>query len=1615
MLVLLPAIALAIGFASRLVHSAPGEPIAINSNGAAPQASTATEIADRYGKLPLCFETNEGQTDQRVKFLSRGPGYDLFLTSTTAVLTLRRAQSLTPDKFEGPAPAKGVASASVAQTAVLRLQMIGTNRRARVEGQDELPGKVNYLIGDDREKWHANIPIYRRVYYKEIYPGVDMVYYGNQRQLEYDFVIAPHADPRVVKFNLEGAQHLRIDGTGDLVITVDHSEVRLRKPLIYQITDQGEQNEVSGSYALKGSEVSFKVKNYDARKALIIDPVLSYSTYFGPAANALAITVDASGNAYLTGSATSAIFPTTAGSFKSSSNNTPSAFVTKLNSTGTALVYSTFLGGGSQEAGNGIAVDSSGNAYVTGYTSSDNFPSVNPLKTKGSFFKTTDAAANWNNINTGLSGDVNALAVAPSAPSTIYAGTISGPYVSTNGGSTWQKTPITGLPAFASSISLAVDPTNPLVVYAGMINGGLYKTTNGGNNWSALTLPLNGATVFSIVFDPATPSTIYLGSGNGVFRSTDNGNNWSQLNNFGIPGTPNVRALAIDPTTPATIYAGTFSSGFFKTTNGGTSWTAMNNGMSGSFANYVNAIAIDPLNTSTIYAGHGYATTGGSIDKTTNGGSNWSPVNTGVPNYEVRALIVDRVVSSTVYAATTGGGIIKTTNGGTSWSVANAGLWKANIMALASDPTTSATLYAGAGSSANEIDAFVSELNPSGSALLFSTYLGGSANDYGYGIALDPAGNVYVTGQTNSTNFPAINAIKSTLDPSDSFTDGFVTKINLAGPAFVFSTYLGGSKGDTAYAIAADSSGSAYVTGTTGSSNFPIANAFQPNLDSTLFSSDAFVTKFSNTGALAYSTYLGGNGLDTGYGIAVDSSGNAYIAGVSNSTNFPTLNPVQSTNLGGFVTKLNNLGSGLVYSTYLGNARGIAVDSGGNAYVTGFTNSMDFPVVAGAIQTKSPFYKSGDSGDSWSNDNYGLKGGGVTCLAIDPLSPSTLYAGTGSGGVYKSTDGGRNWSPINNGLGNLRITEVVVDPITPANLYAASYDTSGSGANGIYKSTNGGNSWTRVINGMTNTSVMSLAIDPLTPTTLYAGPYGGPVYKTTNGAGIWTPTGNPSIDFAVSIAIDPVTPTTVYAADVMSGGGIFKSIDGGAAWQRVGFSQTGPYGSFIAVSPVNHLKIYGVSNSGLFSSIDGGANWTLVGPYAFAKVVFDPVNSSTIYLVTTSQGILRSTDDGQSWKPINTGLRSAAAIALKINPANPSTFYAAIASSNDNDAFVTKINASGSAFIYSTLLGGNPAPGDSSNLNDEGYGIAVDLSGNAYVTGFTRSLDFPTTPDSYLPVPAGGSFVSKLTMSYLISGQVLDGSNAPVSGAEITLSDGASLTSTITGSDGFYQFSQLREGGSFTVSAAKPHFTMTPASQTFNNLNSNQTLNFIATATNAPFYSVSGTVTNNGVGLSGVIITLGGSQSGVRTTDSSGNYSFTVAGGGNYSVTPTLLGFSFSPTSLTFTNLGTDQTTANFAASRQSFVVTNANEHGTGSLRQAMLDANATAGLDTIVFNIPGAGVHTINLLVPLPEITDPVVIDATTQPGYAGSPLIELNGALAGGTGIGFSITAGEAPFVAL
>ncbi|TMG77584.1 MAG: hypothetical protein E6H80_00745, partial [Betaproteobacteria bacterium] len=348
-------------------------------------AAADARVSESYGRLPLHFEVNRGQTDKDVRFLARGPGYSLYLTAGEAVLVLAKPN---PDaKRDARSPqARREAPADVKSIA-LRMSLVGAARQPRVSGLEEQPGKANYFIGKDPAKWRTNIPTYATVHYREVYPGIDLVYYGNQRQLEYDFVVAPGADPKKIVLGFKGTDKLEVDAQGDLVLHAAGGVIRQQKPIIYQEID-GIRREIEGRYVRKGANrVSFKLAAYDTSRPLMIDPALSYSTYLGGSGHDFGqgIAVDAHGNAYVTGHTSSTNFPTTLGAFQIAFAGGSDAVVTKLNPDGSALVYSTYLGGSNggngtggadTNEGAGIAVDADGNAYVTGFTGANDFPTT---------------------------------------------------------------------------------------------------------------------------------------------------------------------------------------------------------------------------------------------------------------------------------------------------------------------------------------------------------------------------------------------------------------------------------------------------------------------------------------------------------------------------------------------------------------------------------------------------------------------------------------------------------------------------------------------------------------------------------------------------------------------------------------------------------------------------------------------------------------------------------------------------------------------------------------------------------------------------------------------------------------------------------------------------------------------------------------------------------------------------------------------------------------------------------------------------------------------------------------------------------------------------------------
>jgi hypothetical protein len=344
-----------------------------------------------FGRLPLSFEVNQGQTDVEVKFLSRGKGYTLFLTPNEAVLSLKRGQETRSRMLDVKSvaslakshkllPESSQLATDIQNPAVLRIKLIGANPQPEIIGLEELPGKVNYFIGSDPQKWRTRISTFAKVKYKNVYPGIDLVYYGNQGQLEYDFIVAPGADPKLIKLEIQGADRLEPNRQGDLVLSTPNGQIRQHKPLVYQELN-GRKQIIVGRYSLKDKhEIGFEVAAYDASKPLVIDPVLSYSTFLGGSGSediGIGVAVDATGTAYVTGATASVDFPIV--NALQPTVRALDVFVAKFTPDG-MLMYSTFLGGSVDDEGIDITLDEDGAAYITGNTNSFDFPTINAVQ-----------------------------------------------------------------------------------------------------------------------------------------------------------------------------------------------------------------------------------------------------------------------------------------------------------------------------------------------------------------------------------------------------------------------------------------------------------------------------------------------------------------------------------------------------------------------------------------------------------------------------------------------------------------------------------------------------------------------------------------------------------------------------------------------------------------------------------------------------------------------------------------------------------------------------------------------------------------------------------------------------------------------------------------------------------------------------------------------------------------------------------------------------------------------------------------------------------------------------------------------------------------------------------
>ncbi len=767
------------GFSTALWAAPPGGSA---KRPVSPSADTDSRAraAQNYGRLPLTFEPNHGQTDPQVRFLSRGRGYTLFLTGSETVLSLKKPSAAGKSKLENGNSkiASQNPNPEPRTPEVLRMKLLGASPAMEFEGQDKLPGISNYFIGKDASKWRTNIPHYRGVVAKQVYPGVDLVYYGHGRQLDYDFIVAQGADPQAIRFALDtenrkaknenrqtsgnpesripNPDNLRIDANGDLVVALDAGEVRFHKPLVYQNklavgsrqlaagtnrqSQIGNRQLIEGRYVLLAeNHVGFEVGPYDRTRPLVIDPVLSYSTYLGgieiDAANAIAVSSD--GSAFIAGETDSADFPTAhplqpnvGGPFEFPND----AFVAKISHDGSTLFYSTFLGGSLQDRANGIAVDTFGNAYVTGTTISQDYPgSIGAADPNCGNDGRCDATTN----DGLLLSDAFATKLNPLGSALVYSTFIShlGPPVLDNNGD-----PVLddrGLPTFFGANDLGFDIAVGLNGSAHVVG----TTDVGAGPFAGL-----GQDAFLVKISASGATFLYFGDFGGISEDQPFGVALDSLENTYLTG------VTYSANFPGCALAGDADAFLMR------------------------------------------------IDTT-------------------------QAVAGSILGSTCLGGSSRDQGNGLAVDAAN-NAYVAGVTNSADFPTTGGVVKPGCTA---EGDVFVSKFNTT-PALVYSTCVGGSGGDSGAAIALDAATNAYVTGFTNSAvDFPVPGI------PPTSFqevygggnTDAFIFQLNTTATALTYASFLGGSNAEDGRGIAVDVNGNAYVTGQTCSTDFPTVRPLQ--------------------------------------------------------------------------------------------------------------------------------------------------------------------------------------------------------------------------------------------------------------------------------------------------------------------------------------------------------------------------------------------------------------------------------------------------------------------------------------------------------------------------------------------------------------------------------------------------------------------------------------------------------------------------------------------------------------------------------------------------------------------------------------------------------------------
>jgi uncharacterized repeat protein (TIGR01451 family) len=833
MLVLLVAGSGLVGLGSRQTTQASDPPIPTLAKSSLKSKPGARAI---LGQLPIIFEPNQGQADPRAKFMARGPGYSLFLKTDGAVLAMQTAHALRPESNEQ----------------FVSMKLVGANPAPALTGADPLPGKSNYLIGNDPHKWHSGIPQFGGVRYASVYPGIDLIFYGNQGRLEYDFRVAPGADPSQAELQFDGASKLELSD-GDLILTgADAGGLRLQAPQIYQ-RDGDRQKPVTGRFILRaGNRVGFEIGAYDRSRELIIDPVLIFSTYFGGSGTETSpsVAVNGDGTIYIVSStqgSPAATFPeaaTTTQTFIPSTlsltASTPShVFVAKINpSQPPSVVYETFIGGTGSDTSIGIGVDNGGNAFIVGNTSSLDFPTAGiPYQTVPE--PKTQCVAGTLTCTSVFVTQLDPTGSAPPIYSSYLSGNgadqASGMAIDTRGdvfvtGTTTSNDTPSGTDAFPASfvpVPYQSAPKASIQFFATEVNtrvpsvGGItYSTYFGGATPAPAVAVGGGIAVDSIGNMYFSGTTNFFNSGLGAFGNSGASEDFPILNSY---------QPCLD-TVPPTVLPG--SNPCFPPTTGATPYPT------DAFVAKINPLGAVGLQLL------------------------WSTYLGGSVNETGPAVAVDSGAANVYLTGETNSTGYNLPTGITPFQ-----------LCLDTPPVTPPVLtctITSTPAAPAPFDAYVARFsnptqNGSGTpvnvALNYFSYLGGTGNDSGAAIAVlnspssTPLNDVVLTGATRSTDFPVTTgAFQSTLNGvqnaffSQINTNTVVSQNNVGS----FSTYLphaapGGNGVDRGTGIAVDPNLNSYFVGDTTSTNLEAKNPVQSTLNGTR---NAFVVELGTAANL---------------------------------------------------------------------------------------------------------------------------------------------------------------------------------------------------------------------------------------------------------------------------------------------------------------------------------------------------------------------------------------------------------------------------------------------------------------------------------------------------------------------------------------------------------------------------------------------------------------------------------------------------------------------------------------------------------------------------------------------------------------------------------------------